>query len=301
MRKGYYTLMTLGLAGAITLGGAGILSQNISSARSEKIITTVNKNAEPMGRLDNAADSNGQRSEKEVFHKKYGIYLPESAEIKEKTGDSLTILWNGYEFTYHMSEGEEQTEADMGLLDAVMAAIESVQKYGEQDVTGKNIEISLQRNLLTDDESTLLNMDGMENADIVNRKNYGVRYYAVDISGVKLHQYSLRINSVTGEVFGYVDYHDRGPDAEYGQEFEAGELKKMEPEFASLAGEFVKESLCLGEVKEYDFKVGLMETENVCREIFHIICKTKENDVVLVAMDPIEKSVLCFEINPLLP
>lgn len=294
--------MTLGLAGVITLGGSGLLSQKISDARSEKTITTVKRKVETDGQMADTMDLEEQNSKKGVFHKKYGIYLPESAKIKEEVGDRLTILWNGYEFIYHTSESEKQTEADMGLLDAVMIAIESVQKYGKQDVTGKNIEISLQRNLLTEDENALLNMDGMEEDAVVNRKNYGVRYYAVDISGMKLHQYSLRINSVTGEVFGYADYYDRGSDADYSKEFKIEEAKKMAPEFNSLAGEFVKESLRLGEVKEYDFEAGgLMETQNVCRQIFNITCKTKENDVVLVAIDPIEKSVLCFEINPLLP
>lgn len=116
---------------------------------------------------------------------------------------------------------------------------------------------------------------------------------------MELHQYSLCINSVTGEVFGYVDYHDRGADAEYGKEFEAEELKKLEPEFRAFAENFVSESLNLKKAEAYMFMEGLMDTEHACREIFIVHCKTAENDIVAVTMDPIEKSVLCFEINPI--
>ena len=296
--------MTLGLAGVIAMGGTGLLSQKISDAKTEKIITTVEKGTETGNQTDGVVNGKEQNTEKEVFHKKYGIYLPESAEIKEETGDSLRILWNGCEFIYHLSYSEKQKESDMSVGDAVKIAIEAVQKYGKQDVTGKKIEISLQKNLPPKDESGLVDTDGDildidGDSVVVNRKNYGVRYYAVDISGIKLHQYSLMINSVTGEVFGYVDYHDRGANAEYGKEFTAEELEKLEPELKSLAEKFVDESMDLEKAKAYNFVEGLMDTENACREIFMVYCKTKDDDVVVVTMDPVEKSVLCFEINPI--
>lgn len=297
MRKGHYTFMTLGLAGAIAMGGAGMLSQKISDAKAETITTTVKRDAEPDSQMDDVVNGKEKTKEKEVYHKKYGIYLPESAEIKEETGDGLKILWNGCEFIYYLSCSEKQTESDMSMGDAVNIAIKAVQKYGKKDVTGKQIEISLQKNLLPEYEgdSPEYSADDM----LVNRKNYGVRYYAVDISGMELHQYSLCINSVTGEVFGYVDYHDRGPDAEYGKEFEAEELKKLEPEFRSLAEDFVNKSLNLEKPEAYNFMEGLIDTKHACREIFIVHCKTAENDIVAVTMDPIEKSVLCFEINPI--
>ncbi len=83
--------MTLGLAGVITLGGSGLLSQKISDARSEKTITTVKRKVETDGQMADTMDLEEQNSKKGVFHKKYGIYLPESAKIKEEVGYRLTM------------------------------------------------------------------------------------------------------------------------------------------------------------------------------------------------------------------
>lgn len=303
MRKKHYTLMTLALAGVMAFGGAGLLSLKISDAKTQEGITTKENDITVNEKIEDTV-SVTEKTEEKNLQDTGNISLPEGAKIKKETKDILKISWDGRQITYHTAYSEKETEADMGIERAVGAAIKSVQQYTKQDLTGENIEISLQKNIPQDDDNISVT-EGTEYkstsiTSVTNKKNYGIRYYAVDIDGKQNHNYSLCINSITGEVFGYADYYDKDATA-YNKEYDTEELEQIKPEYIKIAENFVKDALeHLGDAKEfYAFTTGFMETENGTRNTFDISCKTKNNDIVVITMDQLEKTVLCFEVNPL--
>lgn len=303
MRKKHYTLMTLALAGGMILGGTGILSQKISDAKTEKMVTTEKKSGDFTEPVDETANLQEENNEKESLKTKQGIRLPEGAEIKEEKGNSFKILWDNRQITYYMSETEKESDADLTIEEVVGIAIKSIQAYTHQNNVGKNIEISLQRNTPTDDTYILTEdaSDGETNENVIPAgKNNGIRCYAVDVKGTAEHQYSLLINSVTGQVFSYADFYDKNGEHHEYEDAQFSELKeKMKPECAAIAGDFVKECLYLGDVKDFfAFSTGFMTTENGSRDTFDIFCKTEDGDSVMVTIDQLEKNVLCFVINP---
>lgn len=302
MRKKHYTLMTLALTGAIVLGGAGLLSVKMSDAKAKTSVTTKENNTAP-GKM--AEDTAVLTESKEEQPKNAGsISLPEGAKIDKETKNILEVSWDGRQITYHTANSIKETEADMGIGSAVTTAVKAIRQYTKKDLTGKNIEISLQENIPQDDDNISLK-EGTEYkslaiTSVTNKKNYGIRYYAVDIEGNKEHNYTLLINSITGEVFGYADYYDKDA-TEYFKESDTGEIEKIKPEYEKIAKNFVESELGhLGEAKEfYAFTTGFMQTENGTRDTFDISCKTKNNDTVIVTIDQLEKTVLCFDVNPL--
>ncbi len=287
MRKKHYTLMTLALAGVMAFGGAGVLSMKISDAKTQDGIITEKANGDFTSDAEDMIQPEANGAETKTPQGGTEINLPKGAEILEETGDSLKISWDGRQITYHTAKSEKETEADMGIERTVVTAIKSVQQYTKQDLMGKNIEISLQKNISQD-------------YDVVNKKNYGIRYYAVDIDGKKGHSYTLCINSITGEVFGYADYYDKDATAD-NKEYDAETLEQLKPAYVKIADEFLKDSLeHLGDAKEfYAFTTGFMETEHGTRNTFDIFCKTEDNDIVMITIDQLENTVLCFEVNPL--
>lgn len=305
MRKKRYTLMTLALAGGMILGGTGILSQKISDAKTEKLVTTEKKSGDFTESVDETANLQEENNEKEPLKTKQGIRLPEGAEIKEEKGNRLKILWDNRQITYYMSETEKESDADLTIEEVVGIAIKSIQVYTNQNNIGKNIEISLQKNTPADDDTYLLSeetSDGETNDEVIpaGKNNNGIRCYAVDVEGTAEHKYSLLINSVTGQVFSYADFYDKNGEYHEYEDAQFSELeKKMKPECAAIAGDFVKKYLNLGNVEDsFAFSTGLMITENGSRDTFDIFCKTKDGDTVMVTIDQLEKNVLCFVVNP---
>lgn len=297
MRKKRYTLMTLALAGGMAFGGVGVLSQKISYARAEKTITTEKKNVDFSEGIDDVAQPEEKDSKKKISSKRQNIRLPEGAELKAENEKYLKILWGSHLVTYFLSDTEKESGADMTIEEVVVTAIKSIQEYTKQNNIGKSIEISLQRNILGDNGCILT--ESGETVSVINKKNYGIKYYKVNVDGTNGHSYSLRINSVTGQVFGYVDFYnkDDGTQRGYGDD----RINEMEQEYTLIARDFVKEHLNLGNVMDYlSFTTGIVETENGSRELFNVSCKTEEGDIVVITIDQSEKFVVCFEVNPLL-
>lgn len=310
MRKKHYTLMTFTLAGAMALGGTGILSQKISNARTEKIITTQKK-SEDTGKQAEHVTKGEEATTKKAAQNQLKLELPADAKIEEEKGGSIKIKWDGRNITYYASDSGKEIEADMlNIEEVVGTAIKSIQEYTKENNIGENIEIGLHQNIL-EDRADCLSGENTEEGDrgsapIVpagNKKNEGIWYYAVDVEGIKKHNYTLLINSVTGQVFGYVDYNDGAIDSK-NDDVVAGkdnEERRVEStQYALIAEKFIKESLNVGPVKEfYAFQTGLMETKSITRETLDAFCKTEGGDVVVVTLDLLEKKVLAFEINPL--
>ncbi len=306
MRRRNYTAATLALAGIMAFGGTGVLFHNISSAREEDMVSVGKQTADSAEQAQAAEEWEGMIGTKKVYQEREKIYLPEGAKIKEESKEEgmarYKIAWNGREIFYLKSGSERESQSDISIGDAVMIAEKAVDRYSGQDVSGRDVSISLERNVPEEDDPAFAPIDGDSGSmsPAINRKNYGIRYYCLSIDGVGSHSYILRINSVTGEVFGYADFYEK--DADGFQGYHDGEaVKKAKPEFSSIAGKFVTQSLELGKVTEYyAFHSGLMETEKATRETFDVYCRTEENDIVVVTLDQESKRVLCFEINPLL-
>lgn len=306
MRKKHYTLMTLTLAGVMAFGGAGLLSLKISDAKTEENIVTENQNLDIAKKVEDSVKLEERGEEKQQVRK--NINLPRGAKLTEETEKYLKISWEGRQITYFLSESEKEEEADIGMEDVIGITIKSIQKFTGQDLTGNNIEISLHRNVLPDDEYGLLETEEATTngtfVPVINKKNYGIRYYAVDMDGKKNHSFTLHINSITGEVFGYADYADCYDKdiSKYNKEYDNTEIEQIKPEYIKIAKEFMKNNLEeLGDVKEcYAFTTGMMETEHGTRNTFDIFFKTQKDDIVAITMDQAEKTVLCIEINPLL-
>ena len=298
MRKRNYTLMTLALAGVIVFSGSGLLSLKISDARTKEVTTEEEKDTNFAGQIEDVVELEEKSGD---LHNKKEIDLADGEKVKEEVEYVMDI--GDREITF-ISSVEGEDEADIGTATAIQIAIKSIERYATRDNMGTNFEISLHKNIPQGDESVSLKEGTRDDSNdidtIVNRKNYGIRYYAVDFEGKGEHSYSLRINSVTGEVFGYADYYNKDASGYY-KEYDKKALEKIEPEYKKIAKEFIKENLDLDDVKEcYAFTTGFMETENGSRNTFDICCKTKGDDIVVITMDQLEKFVLCFEVNPLL-
>lgn len=311
--------MTLTLAGVMAFGGAGLLSLKISDAKTQEGITAEKMNVDfaeetndvmvPEEKMEETEtnvviEAEEKSEETKAPQTTKGISLPEGAKIMEETGNSVKISWDSYQITYHTADSEEETEADMGMERAIGGAIKTIQKCTNQNLIGKNIEISLLENI-PQDEDFISSKAGTEYnsavmTSVTNKKNYGVRYYAVDIDGIKDHSYSICINSITEEVFGYADYYDKDS-SDYNKEYDENIPEQVKKEYTQIAKEFVKNSLeHLGTVKDsYAFTTGFMETEHGTRNTFDISCKTEKGDIVAITIDQEEKSVLGFEVNPL--
>lgn len=309
-KKNYTAAVVLVLAGIMAAGGTGILSYRISCAREEEMVSIGKKSmAFPVQSGITEASEITLGGEK-VYREKQKIYLPEEAEIKEeirrKENAGYRISWNGYDIYYETSGSVKEREADISIGDAVLIADRAVEKYSGQDISDVTFNICLDKNLPQEGDTAYIPLDTDIREDScellpgLNRKNYGIRYYSLSIQGIKNHCYNLRINSVTGEVFGYVDFYEK--DSVGFRGYHGGEaVKNAKPQFTSIAGEFVKSSLGLGKVREYyAFHTGLMETEKSTRETFDVYCRMEEGDIVVVTLDQEDRKVLCFEINPLL-
>lgn len=316
MRKKYDTLMTLALAGAVALTGTGVLSQKISSAKAGTISVKENQSAafdiqaddsrEPAEKTDGQKASPNQSTDGQKASSNQntlGLELPADAEIKEENEDSLKFQWDGREITYYASDSGKKIEPDMlNIEEAVRTAVRSVWEYTKENNIGNHIQMALKKNIPeTEEYDSLEENNFSDSSDIIpaaSKKNEGIWYYAVDADGINGHSYTLLINSISGQVFGYADYYDKNAAAD---EHSKEELERLKPEYCEAAGKFIKENLHFEEgVSEYyAFTTGLMVTENGTRDTFDIFCRTESGDIVMITMDQLEKRVAAFEINPL--
>ena len=310
-------------AGVLVLGGTGCLAYQIGQVQASKQVATVERK---VGNIKESAGNKAimvddKKTERKVLLKKEKIYLPESARIEKENKDEYESSWNGYTILYAKG-GIQEKEGDISIGEAVSIAENAVAAFGGKDISGATITVSLKKNTETYGKKWVNNL-----------RNYGVRFYSMEVLDVEEHCYDLCVNAVTGQVFDYRDSYLEESDSElilnnrvivdgyietelgYGagenasdEEIEAfyeREIEESEGVYYPLAKTFIQDELGIGKVKKcYGIKVDGAAYYGLANESFTtprivVYCETEKGDIVRLTFDQILKKVNSFEINPL--
>lgn len=299
------------------------MTYQMSQVQASKQVATVERKVEHVKEsAGNEVKTVGnKKTEEKVLLKKEKIYLPESARIEKKNKDEYAISWNGYTILYEKG-GIQEKESDISIGEAVSIAENAVASFGGKEIDRATITVSLKKNTATYGSKWVNNL-----------RNYGVRFYSMEVLDVEEHCYDLCVNAVTGQVFDYRDSYLEESDSElllknrvivdgytetelgYGagknasdKEIEAfyeQEIKEAEEVYYPLAEAFIQDELGIGKAEKcYGIKTdgaayyGL-EDEAFTTPRIVVYCETEKGDIIRITFDQILKKVNSFEINPL--
>lgn len=295
MVKKKTTLGILLAAGALVSVGTGALQYQMSQVQASRQVSTIERKVPHTGESVSGTAIRAdveKETEPKVLLEGKGIYIPESAKYEEEDEWGHQILWNGYNIWY-TKDGIEEKESDLSIGDAILIARDTLLDYGKNDVSNTTtIQISLEKN-------TFIN-EIIDKSVIDNRKYYGIRYYYIYFindseDAEHEHDYTVKLNAVTGEVLAYSDfcYVENSQLKTYSQE-----LESAEDIYYPLAKTFIQEKLQLGKVEKCYGVMQKMMPINRPSVLFH--CETENGDLVKISFDQEQKIVNMFEINPLL-
>lgn len=337
----------LAMTGVLVVGGTGGLGLAMAkvqqaSVATESAVTTTGSavatdsaKSAKVKKADKTEEKSGQKDSSQYEKIKEKLDLPKNAVITQEKvmkpeGEpeylQYTIEWDGFTITYEDGVGGvSKKDADMNMEQAITKAKEKVKELSKVDISGG--EISYMRL-------------GIEKADVKvdNDKNYGTRYYEIGFD-TKKQSFSVRINSITGEVYSYVECLENAnteeelkknkvlidgcTEKEYGYELSYDmEIKEAEKVYNPIAVDFVENTLKKSKVtKCYNLKVGTtgayrdkemleeIKLEDgtsalylkgpVNRGTMVLNCLTEDGDIVEITIDQVNKTVQSYDINPL--
>ena len=329
----------LAMTGVLIVGGTGGLGlamakvQKASVATESAVATDSTESAEEK-KADKTEEKSSQKDSLQYEKVKEKLSLPKDAVITGKKvmkpeGEpeylQYTIEWNGFTIIYEDGfGGVSKKDADMNMEQAITKAKEKIKELSKVDISGG--KISYMR----------LGIE-KEDVEVDNKKNYGTRYYDIGFE-TKKQEYSLQINSITGEVYCYTEclenpnteeelkknrvLIDGCTEKEYGYELSYDkEIKEAEKIYYPIAIDFVENTLKSKVKKCYNLKAGQMgavrdnemikevkledgSTGLECkgltgRSTMFLSCLTEDGDIVEIIIDQVNKTVQSYHINPL--
>ena len=120
MKKRKGVLLTLALAGAITLCGAG--GQYVSMAKTMQ-----------------------EEAATQVWQEKESIYLPDGAKIALRNANGYGIEWDNCTIQYFQDDKyfEKETREDLGLAKLIPILKDTIKKYSGQEAEKCEMEVYL--------------------------------------------------------------------------------------------------------------------------------------------------------------
>ncbi len=154
------TIITLALAGVITLGGAGALYAGMSKNMEEKQVAQVERKQEVSQETIQEEVAQEETTEEtgasQTWQEADSIYLPEGAEIVASGDYGYEITWDDCNISYKLFSKETQEDLGLGKLKPIIE--DAITKYAGQDLGAYNMEIFL--------EDPAAYELGSENADV---------------------------------------------------------------------------------------------------------------------------------------
>ncbi len=157
------TIITLALAGVITLGGAGALYAGMSKNMEEKQVAQVERKQEVSQKESQEVVQEAEKAEEakkadanQTWQEADSIYLPEGAEIVASGDYGYEITWDDCNISYKLFSKETQEDIGLGKLKPIIE--DAITKYTGQDLGACNMEIFL--------EDPAAYELGSENADV---------------------------------------------------------------------------------------------------------------------------------------
>lgn len=161
MRKKKGVIMTLALAGLISVGGAVGLHANMERNMNEKQVAQVERKQEITQEMNQAnadigdtehdntaqvevdqSSVNKEQTVNQFWQEDEGIYLPEGAEIVSDNEYGCNIMWDNCNISYmHYSY---ETEEDLGLGKLKPIVDSAVKKYTGEDLGPCDMQIFLE-------------------------------------------------------------------------------------------------------------------------------------------------------------
>lgn len=151
MKKKKGAILTLALAGAITLGGAGALYAGMSKNMEEKQVAQVERKQEvsqetiqeEVAQEEVAQEETTQETgASQTWQEADSIYLPEGAEIVASGDYGYEITWDDCNISYKLFSKETQEDLGLGKLKPIIE--DAITKYAGQDLGACNMEIFLE-------------------------------------------------------------------------------------------------------------------------------------------------------------
>ena len=319
MKKRKGVLLTLALAGAITLCGAGGLY--VSMAKNMQEDTTIQveqKRDEVFEAAVQEEDALVQGAE-QVWQEKEGIYLPDGAKVIETGEDGYEIEWDGCVIKYWQDDKyfEKETREDLGLGNLMPILKDTMKKYSGQEPKECEMEVYLvaaeevEEEAKPDDKCVHMTEEevaALEPAEDTEIREYDIatKHYQVGVM-FDNYDYNIWVDSVTGEVLGYYysnnnlgEYtHGWEKKLEYGPE-ELDFTKEEQKEYDDMIASFVSDELKLGKVEkvfaQYWGLAHIMNgSEGDVRAYYTALCKTEDGTITEVSFDMGEKRVNSFD------
>lgn len=140
------TIITLALAGVITLGGAGALYAGMSKNMEEKQVAQVERKQEVSQETIQEEVAQEETTQEtgasQTWQEADSIYLPEGAEIVASGDYGYEITWDDCNISYKLFSKETQEDLGLGKLKPIIE--DAITKYAGQDLGACNMEIFLE-------------------------------------------------------------------------------------------------------------------------------------------------------------
>jgi len=315
MRK--RTLLTLALAGAITVCGVGGLYVCMAKTMQEETTIQVPQKEEAIFEVSVTEENMQKEDVDQVWQEAESIYLPEGAQIVSKGEGCYGIVWDDYTIEYWQGGKycEQETKEDLGLAKLVPILKDTIKKYSNQDMKKCEMEVHLVGTEEIDYEvkegDKCVPVEGLETEDgslYTDERLYAFasKHYQVSFQFDK-NAYFIMVDSVTGEVFAYYYNNQNLGDYSHGWEkiqtyapVEYELAEEEQKEYDAMIAAFVTNDLKLGNVEKVfgqDWGLAYLEngSENDARAYYSAICKTSDGTMVEVSVDMGEKMVNSFD------
>ena len=311
MKKRKGVLFTLALAGVITLCGAGGLYVSMAKTMQEETAIQVEQ------KRDVQEENAQMEAAAQVWQEKESIYLPEGAQIVSRGESGYGIEWDNCTIQYWQDDKyfEKETQEDLGLAKLMPILKDTIKKYSGQEVQEYEMEVFLigaeeaEYEAKPDDKCVQIAEEVaapefVEDAE-VREYDINAKHYQVGIMFDK-YDYSIWVDSVTGEVLGYYYANNNLGEYTHGwemqEEFEPVYELSMEEqkEYDDMIASFVSDELLLGNVVnifgQY-WGLGYISngSEDDVRAFYSALCKTEDGTMVEVSFDMGEKRVNSFD------
>lgn len=156
MKKKKGIIITLALAGVISVGGAVGLHASMNRNMEEKHVAQVERKQETSQEMNqenanqeattqaeaNQTETTQENSVNQVWQDEENIYLPEGAEIVSKSEYGYEIAWDNCNISYKLFSKETQEDLGLGKLKPIVE--DAITKYSGQSLGACNMEIFLE-------------------------------------------------------------------------------------------------------------------------------------------------------------
>ena len=327
------TIITLALAGVITLGGAGALYAGMSKNMEEKQVAQVERKQEVSQETIQEEVAQKETTQEtgvnQTWQEADSIYLPEGAEIVASGDYGYEITWDNCNISYKLFSNETKEDLGLGKLKPIVEA--AITKYAGQDLGACNMEIFLEdpnayefgsetENIDAAVIGSDIDQDGVAIIDVEGEEvvvEYAIddgdsmpeevrEMYTLDSKCYQVHirtdnqRYDIWVDSVTGllTVFNYENENlgtfTNGWDIEDSSE-ECKLSDAEQKEYDTIIEAFVTDELKLGNVEKfYSQDAYVNYIGNNQRAYYTVVCKTNDGAIVEITFDIGEKTVTSF-------